>query len=130
VNAPVVRIEIPFEIFTRLRDRAEGEQMPVNLLLTRLLTVIPRTEARRLGLHRYFTGQPCKRGHIAERNVGDWVCVECRRLKGLAWRATHREQMRADGRAHYAALKVRVLRGESRTRRSVAPPASHDPYIL
>lgn len=29
------------------------------------------------GLTRYFTGKPCKRGHIAERMVANGVCYEC-----------------------------------------------------
>ena len=41
-----------------------------------------RTEAREKGLSRYFTGGPCKYGHIAERTRSG-NCVECRRL----WRA-------------------------------------------
>ena len=41
-----------------------------------------RTEARKKGLSRYFTGVPCKYGHIAERTRSG-NCVECRRI----WRA-------------------------------------------
>lgn len=40
----------------------------------------PLTEARAAGLHRYFTGQPCKHGHIAERLVSNHTCLECVRL--------------------------------------------------
>ena len=35
------------------------------------------SEARRRGLVRYFTGVPCKHGHVAERFVGNSECVEC-----------------------------------------------------
>ena len=38
-----------------------------------------REEARRQGLKRYFTGKPCKHGHVCERIVSDGSCVECRR---------------------------------------------------
>lgn len=30
---------------------------------------------------RYFTGKPCKWGHIAERFVSSGTCVECNRTK-------------------------------------------------
>ena len=36
-----------------------------------------RSIARSQGLARYFTGEPCKRGHIAERYVDKATCVEC-----------------------------------------------------
>ena len=29
------------------------------------------------GLNKYFTGQPCENGHISERYVQRWACVEC-----------------------------------------------------
>lgn len=43
------------------------------------MNVITRKEALEAGLKRYFTGEPCKRGHIAERGVKDWKCVVCLR---------------------------------------------------
>jgi 5-methylcytosine-specific restriction endonuclease McrA len=36
-----------------------------------------RMEAAKAGRTRYFTGQPCKRGHIAERFVAYGGCVKC-----------------------------------------------------
>jgi len=36
-----------------------------------------REEALSLGKKTYFTGKPCKRGHIAERRVSTWVCLQC-----------------------------------------------------
>jgi len=41
--------------------------------------IVSREEAREKGLTRFFTGNPCGRGHIAERNVCNRQCVECRR---------------------------------------------------
>lgn len=38
-----------------------------------------RKHARELGETRYFTGKPCRRGHIAERSTSRGVCVECHR---------------------------------------------------
>lgn len=42
-------------------------------------TVISREEAKAAGLKRYFTGEPCRHGHLCERYL--WgACVECYRL--------------------------------------------------
>ena len=42
---------------------------------------LPKTRAEALerGLKRYFTGKPCKRGHVAERLVSIGDCIECAR---------------------------------------------------
>ena len=39
--------------------------------------ILSREEAKALGLERYFTGKPCRNGHIADRSVRG-VCLECR----------------------------------------------------
>lgn len=44
---------------------------------------LPKTRAEAIarGLTRYFTGEPCKHGHVAERNAIDGQCRECSRNK-------------------------------------------------
>ena len=44
---------------------------------------LPRTlaEAKALGVKWYFTGQPCLRGHVAERSASDRLCCECKRQR-------------------------------------------------
>ena len=44
-----------------------------------MTTVISRAEAKRQGLPRYFTGKPCKHGHISERATHNGLCLECKR---------------------------------------------------
>lgn len=41
------------------------------------MITITRQQAKESGLKRYFTGEPCKRGHIAERHVSGATCVKC-----------------------------------------------------
>ena len=41
------------------------------------MEIITRKQAKELGLKRYFTGKPCKRGHVAERRVSSRRCLEC-----------------------------------------------------
>jgi hypothetical protein len=50
------------------------------------MQIIGRDEARKRGLKRYFTGEPCLHGHIAERWVSTKDCVECNRLSKQAQR--------------------------------------------
>lgn len=39
--------------------------------------IISRSEAKAFGIEYYFTGKPCKYGHIAERKITNYGCVEC-----------------------------------------------------
>ncbi|MBE9636552.1 hypothetical protein [Salipiger mangrovisoli] len=38
---------------------------------------VDRETARSIGLVRFFTGKPCKYGHVAERWVSSGTCIEC-----------------------------------------------------
>lgn len=44
------------------------------------MKAISVSEAKKNGLSKYFTGNPCKRGHVAERYVFGGCC-ECKRQK-------------------------------------------------
>jgi hypothetical protein len=41
------------------------------------MILISRTEAKKQGLTRYFTGKPCAKGHVSERLTYNWMCAEC-----------------------------------------------------
>lgn len=41
------------------------------------MNIIPRAEASKKGLKFYFTGKPCKRGHVSERYVANGRCMAC-----------------------------------------------------
>lgn len=43
--------------------------------------IIPKNEAKNLGMSRFFTGAPCRRGHIAERKTSSGDCIECLKVK-------------------------------------------------
>jgi hypothetical protein len=47
---------------------------------------ISRQTAKARGLKRYFTGNPCPRGHVAERWVSVASCVRCGIEKAKEWR--------------------------------------------
>jgi endogenous inhibitor of DNA gyrase (YacG/DUF329 family) len=44
------------------------------------LIKISREDAIAQGLDRYFTGEPCKYGDVAERDVENGACLKCRAL--------------------------------------------------
>jgi len=45
------------------------------------MQIVSRREAILAGLVRYFTGEPCGRGHVSERNTTDRQCVKCNNEK-------------------------------------------------
>jgi len=49
------------------------------------MDVINMTTAKKQGLKRYFTGNPCVHGHVVERLVSNSDCVECNRTKVKVW---------------------------------------------
>jgi len=65
--------------------------------------IIGRNEASALGLKRFFTGEPCKHGHVAERDVNSRECMECSRERTRRRRAADPEGYREYGRKWRAA---------------------------
>lgn len=43
------------------------------------MDIVFKEQADELGLSRYFTGLPCKNGHISERRTSDGDCIACRK---------------------------------------------------
>src|SRR6266404_7275523 len=89
------------------------------------MKVVTKQEARSRGLARYFTGLPCRWGHVAQRYTKRADCVECRNAIVLRWRrsnpqayvaGTQRwresnpERARALGRHQRAIRRARELR--------------------
>lgn len=61
--------------------------------------------ARERGETRYFTGLPCKFGHIAERQISNGTCVDClevRRKANMHWfRAADQKRRQTPERKEY-----------------------------
>lgn len=53
--------------------------------------VISPKEASLRGLKSYFTGKPCKHGHIDLRSLSGGECYECRRIRCRQWHADNPE---------------------------------------
>ena len=102
-----------------------------------MIEVISRADAKARGLKRYCTGEPCKRGHVAERRVSDCGCVVCGREKAASvedrlrrkdyfrehqakYRAANPDRVRATLRASYARHREKRVE-EKRVERAVDP---------
>ena len=55
------------------------------------IEIITRSEAKSNGLVRYFTGNPCKHGHIAERQTSNGGCIKCRYEIEKRWIVNNQE---------------------------------------
>ena len=81
--------------------------------------IIGRDEARALGLKRFFTGKPCRRGHVAERGVSNLECMECSRGRSREWRAANLKKARERARERarkYRAANPKKARERARER--------------
>lgn len=56
----------------------------------------------------YFTGVPCKRGHLSPRRVKGNTCIECNVAAVRRYRAAHPERNRACTRAYAKAFPEKV----------------------
>lgn len=52
---------------------------------------ISRQEALQIGLKHYFTGKPCKHGHISKRFSSNRVCVQCHAAESIVFNEIRRE---------------------------------------
>jgi 5-methylcytosine-specific restriction endonuclease McrA len=101
-----------------------------------LTNAVSRDEAIAQGLLRYFTGKPCHQGHIAERIVSSYKCLECARIESVAtraadpekargkdrqWRETNPEKVRAN-LARYRDANRDLINARMRTRRTEPGP--------
>src|SRR5258707_1304822 len=57
------------------------------------LQIMSRSEAKGLGLKRYFSGLPCRNGHVCERHTSNGSCSECMSI----WAIKNPEKMKVNG---------------------------------
>ena len=67
-----------------------------------------RADAKARGLKRYFTGKPCKHGHVTFRLTSNGVCNECAASRLDAWRSENAERIKGWKRDYYAANATSV----------------------
>jgi hypothetical protein len=112
-------------------DKPEAARDEGDHQLSNSRNIISRDEAMALGLKHYFTGVPCKHGHITERNVRSGRCLECFReyQRGYqrARRAANPEKVR--GREREAARKHRAADPEGYSSQQAAWRAANKEEI-
>ena len=62
------------------------------MVINTFMDITTRSEAMILGLDRYYTGEPCKHGHLVQKLTVNGTCVECLRQK----KATPQQKERAN----------------------------------
>lgn len=91
-----------------------------------------RQQAILLGIPTYFTG-PCKNGHIAEKFVSNYMCVECQRLGAQRYRAANTEKVAERHKKYYEANKDRYGeydRRQKETKREILNEKQKERYRL
>ena len=112
--------------------------------MTSEIKIISRAEAIAQGLNRYFTGKPCKYGHVVERYATSKGCVECARgyyrtqyeanpekvhASSRAWKEANPEKVRAKKTKRYKerrlAIKIKRLQ-ESMIQNHITKTENYD----
>ena len=78
--------------------------------------LITRKEANCRGLKRYFEGNSCTRGHIAERRVSNRECVECMKITSKKRYPKNKDKMNAKAREKYKENREYHLKKSKRWR--------------
>lgn len=58
------------------------------------MEIISKQDAKNLGSKRYFTGNPCIKGHVAERMISNDACFSCAAERDKKYKQEHRETLR------------------------------------
>lgn len=95
------------------------------------MELISRKEAKAAGLKRYFTGKPCMRGHIDERETRKSMCVQCiyeyrhtpgfmaaDRARAAHWAANNRARAREKTREWVAKNPTRAAAATKKWKRN------------
>lgn len=72
------------------------------------MQIISRKDAKVSGLKYYFTGEPCKHGHISTRLTGKGSCTECNRLYQAKRYAEEHDKMLAFAKSYRDKNKEKV----------------------
>ena len=58
------------------------------------MSTIDREEAKEKGYMFYFTGVPCKHGHISERYTSNTACVICKKITSYKYNIKHVDKLK------------------------------------
>ncbi len=74
------------------------------------MEIISRKDALERGLKRFFTGKPCQKGHVAERFVANFDCIECKNAYIKEYNAANKDRVQANRSAYREANKERIAK--------------------
>jgi len=66
------------------------------------MKIITLKQSRKLGLKTYFTGKPCKYGHICNRRTDNRKCSECDRLSSKEWMLNNSDKKKSYDRSYHS----------------------------
>lgn len=66
------------------------------------LQIMTIRAAEKAGLKHYFTGKPCRYGHLSPRYVSTWRCVKCSVERVITWQNENRDKKIAKQRRYQA----------------------------
>lgn len=72
------------------------------------MNVLRYKDAKAQGVPLYFTGQPCKSGHLSARYTSSGCCVECKRAKALDQKQAKSEYDQARYQASAEVIRERM----------------------
>jgi len=81
------------------------------------MKIISKTEAKSRGLKRYFTGKPCKRGHVSERYMSG-ACITCSIEASTQWQKENRKQRKDTSHQWYKENTQRKIDSNRRWRKA------------
>ena len=81
------------------------------------MEIITRKEAIEQGLSKFFTGKPCKHGHIALRKVSDSHCIDCAKNKNKIYMQNNKEKRRKYEKEYYSRPDVKKRQSENGAKR-------------
>ena len=80
--------------------------------------ITSREEAKAQGLKRYYTGKPCKNGHVVERTTCDGKCTECNRLNAISFRGRNPEKISKENKERWSKLSPEYKRAKAKRYRT------------
>ncbi len=72
------------------------------------MKIISKKDAINQGLNRYFTGKPCKHGHVSERYTNSWKCIACMEIVSKKWREDNSEYKKKYSKEYYESNKEHI----------------------
>ena len=92
--------------------------------------IFSRQEAIKKGLKHYFTGKPCKYGHISRRRVNQFRCLACALRDVLNWQSENPERSKQHKRTSVRKFPANnPEKAKEQTRKSVYKWNKNNPEI-